>query len=109
MTLAVAFLGGLVSCLSPCVIPVIPVFVGQIAGARVAPGLGAAALGPTGGAGRYRASGFLLGFAGIFVALWISLGLVGFALFDAVPIARQLAGVAIVGLGLATIVGWQPM
>jgi cytochrome c-type biogenesis protein len=107
MTLAVAFLGGLISCLSPCVIPVIPVFMSNVAGgaARAAP---FPASGVASGA-RYRAAGFLLGFAGIFVALWVSLGLVGFALFDAVPAARQIAGLAIVGLGVATIAGWQPM
>ena len=103
MTLAIAFLGGLVSCLSPCVLPVIPVFLSNLAGAAVStagPGASSAA--------RYRATGFLLGFAGVFVTLWGSLGLIGFALFDAVPLARQVAGVAIVGLGVATIVGWRP-
>jgi len=45
----------------------------------------------------------------VFVALWVSLGLFGFALFDAIPTLRPIAGVAIIGLGLATIVGWQPM
>ena len=102
MTLAFAFLGGLVSCLSPCVIPVIPVFVSTVAGG---PGV---AIGLTSGA-RHRAAGFLLGFAGVFVALWVSLGLIGYALFDAVPAARQGAGLAIVGLGIATVAGWQPM
>ena len=36
MTLALAFLGGLVSCLSPCVIPVIPVFVSNLTGGWMA-------------------------------------------------------------------------
>lgn len=110
MTLALAFLGGLVSCLSPCVLPVIPVFVGHLAGGMALPGLAGA--GPSGSvavAGRAPAAGFLLGFAGVFVALWVSVGLGGFVLFDAVPVARQLAGFAIVGLGVATIAGWQPM
>ena len=102
MTLAVAFLGGLVSCLSPCVLPVIPVFVSTVAG-----GPAGGAIGLSTGA-RHRAAGFLLGFAGVFILLWISLGLIGFVLFDAVPVARQAAGIAIVGLGLATIAGWQP-
>jgi len=103
MTLAIAFLGGFISCLSPCVIPVIPVFASTVVGGRGS-GLGPVALSPA----RYRAIGFLLGFAGVFVALWVSLGLIGYALFDAVPVARELAGVAIVALGLATIAGWQP-
>ena len=91
MTLAVAFLGGLVSCLSPCVIPVIPVFVGHVAGAGTTSPLDDTGTSQAAAAGRYRAGGFLLGFAGVFVALWVSLGLVGFALFDTVPLARQLA------------------
>lgn len=100
MTLAVAFLGGLVSCLSPCVLPVIPVFAAFVSG-------GGTGLPP--GPSRARAGGFLLGFAGVFVALWVSLGLVGFAAFDAIPTLRPIAGLAIVGLGVATIIGWQPM
>jgi cytochrome c-type biogenesis protein len=99
VTLAVAFLGGVVSCLSPCVIPVIPVFAALVGGSPSA---------VSSSGRRARAAGFLLGFAGVFVALWVSLGLVGFAAFDAIPTLRPLAGVAIIGLGAATIVGWQP-
>jgi cytochrome c-type biogenesis protein len=60
-------------------------------------------------AAHVRAAGFLLGFAGLFVILWVSLGLVGFALFENVPVARPIAGLAIVGLGIATMAGWQQM
>lgn len=106
MTLAVAFVGGLISCVSPCVLPVLPVFVAYVGGAgqasTVAGGVAVA------DRGRLRAIGFLLGFAGVFVALWVSLGLVGFALLSTVPVLRPIAGLGIVALGLATIVGWQP-
>jgi len=106
MTLAVAFLGGLVSCLSPCVLPVLPVFVGYVGGAAIQADItGAVAVDNR---GRLRAVGFLLGFAGVFVALWVSLGLVGFALLSTVPVLRPIAGLAIVALGVATILGWQP-
>ena len=99
MTLAVAFLGGLVSCLSPCVLPVLPVFTAYVGG-------GGSALGRVRG-GRLRAAGFLLGFAGVFVALFVSLGLVGFALLSTVRELRTFAGLAIVALGVATMLGWQ--
>lgn len=106
MTLAVAFLGGLISCLSPCVLPVLPVFVAYVGGAgQAVDSSGAAAVADR---GRQRAIGFLLGFAGLFVALWVSLGLVGFGLLSTVPVLRPIAGVAIVVLGVATLVGWQP-
>ena len=100
MTLGIAFLAGLVSCLSPCVLPVIPVFTAYVSGTSRSSGSSGA---------RLRGAGFLLGFAGLFVILWVSLGLVGFALFDQVPILRPLAGVAIIALGLATMLGWRPM
>jgi len=103
MTLAIAFFGGLLSCISPCVLPVIPVFVSTLSGGLMGGGSTVSA------SARLRGIGFLLGFAGVFVALWVSLGLIGYALFDTVPLAREVAGVAIIGLGLATIMGWQPM
>jgi cytochrome c-type biogenesis protein len=104
VTLAVAFLGGLVSCLSPCVLPVLPVFVAHVARPGTLPsGAGLAAV-----SRRSRAAGFLLGFGGVFVLLWVSLGLVGFALLQTAPDLRPVAGLAIVALGLATILGWQP-
>ena len=94
------------SCLSPCVLPVLPVFVAYVGGAgRASEISGGVAIADR---SRQRALGFLLGFAGIFVALWVSLGLVGFALLSTVPVLRPIAGLAIVVLGVVTILGWQP-
>lgn len=113
MTLAVAFLAGLVSCLSPCVLPVIPVFAGYVAGGAGAgagwfAGGGAATARPAGPA-TWRAIGFLLGFLGVFVLLWASIGLVGFTLMSTVPLFRQLTGALIVGMGILMITGRHPM
>lgn len=101
MTLAVAFLAGLVSCISPCVLPVMPVFAGYIIGGSGEARLASAPVG--------RAIGFLVGFLGVFVLLWASLGLVGFALLQTVPLARGVAGGMIVALGVAMIAGYHPM
>ncbi|MBI3745213.1 MAG: cytochrome c biogenesis protein CcdA [Chloroflexi bacterium] len=110
MTLAVAFLAGLVSCVSPCVLPVIPVFAGYVAGGAppwaVASGAQAAGLA---GTATWRAIGFLVGFLGVFVLLWASLGLVGFALLQAVPVLRQVSGTLIIAMGLLMIAGRHPM
>lgn len=110
MTLAIAFLAGLVSCVSPCVLPVMPVFAGYVAGGTGGLTLGA---GPVGSLSRSeptrRAIGFLIGFLGVFVLLWVSLGLVGFALIQAVPVLRQVAGGLIVVMGLLMIAGRHPM
>ena len=111
MTLAVAFLAGLVSCVSPCVLPVVPVYAGYVAGgagagwSRSTPTKGAA---PVGGA-TWRAIGFLFGFLGVFVLLWASIGVVGFALMSTVPLLRQLTGAAIVAMGVLMIAGRHPM
>ena len=101
------FRSGLVSCLSPCVLPILPVFLAHVGG-----GGASVAIGGSGTTvvrtGRWRGAGFLLGFAGVFVALWVSLGVVGFAFLAAAPALRPLAGLAIVALGVATILGWRP-
>ncbi len=104
MTLAIAFLAGVLSCLSPCVLPVIPVFLVQLRGLGPA-GLGSGAAAPASPA---RAVGFLLGFAGVFVLLWVSLGIAGAAVIRVVPSVRPYAGIAIATFGLAMVIGWQP-
>jgi len=103
MTLAVAFFGGVISCLSPCVLPILPVFLAQLARPDAVSASGIRVVGA-----RLRALGFILGFAGVFVLLWLSLGLVGFALLQSVPDLRVLAGAAIVVVGVAMIAGWKP-
>lgn len=112
MTLAVAFLAGLVSCLSPCVLPVLPVYAGYVAGGTGGgwsrASLAAPAVWRAEGS-TWRAIGFLIGFLGVFVMLWASIGVVGFALMSSVPLLRQVTGVAIVAMGMLMIAGRHPM
>jgi cytochrome c-type biogenesis protein len=90
----VAFAAGLVSFASPCCLPLVPVYVGFIVGSdadRVRPARSAA----------FRQSlAFVLGFTVVFVALWASIGLVGYALRDHVSLLRQLGGAVLVVMGL---------
>ena len=112
MTLAVAFFAGLVSCVSPCVLPVVPVYAGYVAsGAGAGWSSGAAATRSTSNvsSATWRAMGFLLGFLGVFVVLWASVGVVGFALMSTVPLLRQVTGGLIVAMGLFMIAGRHPM
>jgi len=115
VTLAVAFLAGLVSCISPCVLPVVPVYAGYVAGgagagwSRSSPVATAMSAVSPGGGSTWRAIGFLLGFLGVFVLLWASVGVVGFALMSTVPLLRQATGVAIVAMGVLMIAGRHPM
>jgi cytochrome c-type biogenesis protein len=61
------------------------------------------------GSATWRAIGFLLGFLGVFVVLWASVGVVGFALMSTVPLLRQVTGSLIVVMGLLMIAGRHPM
>jgi len=112
MTLAVAFIAGLVSCLSPCVLPVVPVYAGYVAGgagAGSSSGFGTMTPSAAAGSATWRAIGFLLGFLGVFVLLWASVGVVGFALMSTVPLFREVSGALIVVMGLLMVVGRHPM
>ncbi|MEO7118140.1 MAG: cytochrome c biogenesis CcdA family protein [Candidatus Limnocylindrales bacterium] len=100
MTLGLAFLAGLVSCISPCVLPVLPVFAGYVASG--APGSGASG-------SAWRGVGFLMGFLGVFVLLWTSLGLIGFGLMQNIPIFRQVTGALVIGMGALMIAGREPL
>lgn len=119
MTLAIAFVAGLVSCLSPCVLPVVPVFAGYVSGGSGvgwSGGSGTTAATPTGttaatlsGTATWRALGFLLGFLGVFVLLWASVGVIGFTLMSTVPLFRQVTGAFIVAMGVLMVTGRHPM
>lgn len=93
ITLAVAFAAGLVSFASPCCLPLVPVYVGFIVGSDAdSRRARSAAL--------RQSLAFVLGFTVVFVALWASIGLVGYALRDHVSLLRQLGGAVLVVMGL---------
>lgn len=72
ITLPVALIAGLVSFASPCFLPIVPAFVGQLVGAGPQRMSGRAALG--------NALCFVAGFSAVFIALWASIGLIGWSL-----------------------------
>jgi cytochrome c-type biogenesis protein len=90
VSLALAFVAGALSFVSPCVLALVPIylaFLGESAAGRdrVLP----------------QALLFVLGFSLVFVALGTSVGLLGSALFR-IDGARQAAGVVVIGIGLLT-------
>lgn len=84
-TLTVAFLAGLISFLSPCVLPLVPSYLGVIGGAR---------------APMSRALGFIVGFALVFVALGATASTLGAFLAPYKLILAQGAAVLIFFFGL---------
>jgi cytochrome c-type biogenesis protein len=94
LTILLAFLAGFVSFASPCCLPMVPAYVSYIVGTTPADS-------PKARRVAFRQSlAFVLGFTIVFVALWVSLGLVGYLLRDYVPILRVVGGAILIVMGL---------
>jgi cytochrome c-type biogenesis protein len=95
--LSVAFLGGILSFLSPCVLPLVPSYLAAIA----APAGGTHGHAATTRRALTDAAPFVVGFTCVFVLLGAGAGVIAGALpFDAAGV-RALAGFILVVLGLA--------
>ncbi len=96
-----AFAAGVVSFVSPCVLPLIPIYLSYLGGAALQPGEEASA------ALRRRtvthALLFVAGFSIVFTLLGASAGLAGSLLRQHMPLIRQASGVVIVLLGLSMV------
>ena len=94
---AIAFLGGVVSFLSPCVLPLVPVYMANLMGEVV------------NGRTQERATrrrllahsaAFVLGFAAVFAVIGASVGLVGGAVQGYLPLLTRVGGILLIVLGL---------
>jgi len=90
----IAFFGGIVSFASPCCLPLVPAYVGYMVGTTADDGTARRR------AAFSQALAFVLGFSAVFIALWASVGLVGYVLRDYVGILRQVGGAVLVFMGL---------
>lgn len=93
----VAFSAGLLSFLSPCVLPLVPGYLGYLSGASVG------ADGELVGDRRrvmLHAASFVLGFSLIFVALGASVGLIGYFFIRNMSIIQKIGGIILVAFGL---------
>ncbi|MDO8615367.1 MAG: cytochrome c biogenesis protein CcdA [Dehalococcoidia bacterium] len=125
VSLFVAFAAGLLSCASPCVLPLVPAYLGYLTGAAVdsttpapvaagaGPGAASIALGggpPAGVAGPspfLHAVAFVSGFSLVFIAFGASIGLLGyflggneFVIRDQQDTILKVAGGALIIMGL---------
>jgi cytochrome c-type biogenesis protein len=100
VSIGLAFVAGLISFVSPCVLALLPVYLAFLGDASVADPPGeAVAVSRT--AVVPQALLFIGGFSAVFVVLGTSIGLVGGPLFR-IPEIRQVAGIAVIGLGILT-------
>jgi cytochrome c-type biogenesis protein len=96
VSLLVAFGAGLLSFLSPCVLPLVPVYLGTVCGPEI--------LEP--GAERKRlpvffhSLSFVVGFSLVFIILGASVGLLGFSFSVNTTLTRYIAGGLLIAFGL---------
>ncbi|MBI1885901.1 MAG: cytochrome c biogenesis protein CcdA [Chloroflexi bacterium] len=124
VSIFVAFAAGLLSCASPCVLPLVPAYLGYLSGASLEGAEPRATVQQTGAAGGSSGSGsvaalampragavsgpspflhalsFVGGFSLVFVLFGVSLGVVGFFLRDRQDIILKVAGGLLIVLGL---------
>ena len=120
VSLIVAFVAGLLSVLSPCVLPLIPAYLGYLTGAALEPapeaqtvalsqsGSGGAALAVAGGGPSvpavpsplHHSVAFVGGFTAVFVSFGVSLGLIGFFLKDHQDTVLKVSGTLLIIMGL---------
>lgn len=96
LTALVAFGAGIASFLSPCVLPLVPAYIGHLAGTSVSEERDTEATLRT----VAHAAFFVLGFSAVFVILWASIGLVGWAIQGYTFYLRYIGGAILVILGL---------
>ena len=99
VSLGLAFIAGLVSFLSPCVLPIVPSYVTFITGMTLdemsADGRSAARA-----RAALHATLFVLGFSIVFIALGATATVLGAALRRSLPLLQQIGGVVIAAFGL---------
>ena len=94
LSIAVAFLAGIVSFASPCCLPLVPAYVSYMVGTTPADSPQARRV------AFQQALAFVLGFTIVFVALFASFGLLGYVLRDYTSILRQVGGLVLIVMGL---------
>lgn len=97
LTIIVAVWAGLLSFLSPCVLPLVPAYLGQLTAATVA---GSSASRPSRWLAVRHAAAYVFGFGVVFTVLGLTATFAGGPLFDALPTLRQAGGILVILLGL---------
>ncbi len=95
VTLLIAFAAGMLSFASPCVLPLVPAYIGHM--------VTVSAESPTSANRRtcfLHAASFVTGFSLVFVVFWTSIGLIGFLLLDNARYLREMGGAILVFMGL---------
>jgi cytochrome c-type biogenesis protein len=98
LTLLVAFAAGVISFLSPCVLPLVPAYLGQLTAVAVA--ATAAGSRPSHWTAFRHAIAYVAGFGAVFTLLGVTATFAAAGLSDYLPVLRQVGGVVLIILGL---------
>jgi len=93
-----ALIAGVLSFLSPCVLPLAPAYVGYLSGTVTVTPEGMVITDRR--STFLHALSFILGFSVVFVVLGASVGLVGYLLYDYLPVIQKLGGILLIVFGL---------
>jgi cytochrome c-type biogenesis protein len=98
LTLLVAFAAGVISFLSPCVLPLVPAYLGQLTAVAVA--ATAAGSRPSHWTAFRHAIAYVAGFGAVFTLLGVTATFAAAGLSDYLPVLRQVGGLVLIVLGL---------
>jgi cytochrome c-type biogenesis protein len=97
LTIAVALGAGLLSFLSPCVLPLVPAYIGQLSAVAV---VGRTEGVPSRWLAVRHAIAYVVGFGAVFTVLGVTATYLAGPLVDYLPLLRQLGGILLIVLGL---------
>ncbi|MEK7848841.1 MAG: cytochrome c biogenesis protein CcdA, partial [Chloroflexota bacterium] len=104
ISLLIAFAAGIVSFVSPCVLPLIPAYITNLSGVSVTQQhhtAGERALVMS------HALAFVLGFSLVFTLFWVSVGLMGYLVQGYLSYIRIVGGAVLIFMGLHTMGVWR--
>jgi cytochrome c-type biogenesis protein len=99
LTILVALAAGVISFLSPCVLPLVPAYLGQLTAIAVA--ANADGLPPSRWTAMRHALAYVAGFGAVFTLLGITATFAAGPLVDYLPALRMIGGVVLIVLGLS--------
>ncbi len=100
LTLLLAFGAGIISFVSPCVLPLVPAYIGQLTVVAVVRGEDRGASGSARWLAVRHSLAYVVGFAAVFTFLGVSASLIGGGLYDLLPTLRTIGGVLLIVMGL---------
>ena len=100
LTLLLAFGAGIISFVSPCVLPLVPAYIGQLTVVAVVRGEEPGAAGSARWLAVRHSLAYVVGFASVFTFLGVSASLIGGGLYDILPTLRTIGGLLLIVMGL---------